>query len=57
MAWPLVGNDKEKNDFKSFAVTDVGLSDKEAIALTVSTVNLFPLLRDDILNIDVSILM
>lgn len=40
MSWPLVYNDDSRKDFKDFSMTDLGLSEKEATALTVSTVNL-----------------
>ena len=40
MSWPLVYNDDSRKDFKDFSMSELGLSEKEATALTVSTVNL-----------------
>ena len=39
-SWPLVRREKDRTEFKKFAETNLSLTDAEATALTVSTVNL-----------------
>ena len=56
-AWPLVYNtsDENRSNFKDFAMTNMGLTDREATALTVSTVNLTSGLPfDQILNVSIT---
>ena len=54
-AWPLVHNNTMRTGFQEFAMNNLSLSNKEATALTVSTVNLTSAFSSDIFDVDVSI--
>ncbi|XP_063681494.1 ATP-binding cassette sub-family A member 2-like isoform X2 [Bolinopsis microptera] len=51
-AWPLVHNETMRTAFQEFAMNNLSLSNKEATALTVSTVNLTSAFSSDIFDVD-----